>query len=125
MFHQLSFSCFLSLDVHHWMLRGIAAQFRIPSARVRCRGERGLSAELLHGAAGGIWLAGLQIAAPVLAATLLCDVTLGFLGKASPQMPVLCFSGWRSKACWEWDATRSPLLAGDVCALLYRVNWIE
>ena len=43
---------------------------------------------LLH-AAGGIFLAGVQIAAPGLAATLVADVGLGFLGKASPQLPVL------------------------------------
>jgi hypothetical protein len=34
---------------------------------------------------------GLQIAAPVLAATLVADVILGFLGKASPQMPLMFF----------------------------------
>jgi flagellar biosynthetic protein FliR len=43
---------------------------------------------LLH-AAGGIFLAGIQIAGPGLAATLVADVGLGFLGKASPQLPVL------------------------------------
>ena len=43
---------------------------------------------LLH-AAGGIFLAGVQIAAPGLVATLVADVALGFLGKASPQLPVL------------------------------------
>jgi len=32
---------------------------------------------------------GIQIAAPVLAATLLMDVVLGLLGKASPQMPLM------------------------------------
>ena len=44
--------------------------------------------QLLH-AAGGIWLAGVQVAAPALIATLLADLVLGFLGKASPQLPVL------------------------------------
>jgi len=43
---------------------------------------------LLH-AAGGIFLAGVQIAAPSLVATLVADMALGFLGKASPQLPVL------------------------------------
>jgi flagellar biosynthetic protein FliR len=32
---------------------------------------------------------GIQIAAPVLAATLLADVVLGLMGKASPQMPLM------------------------------------
>jgi flagellar biosynthetic protein FliR len=39
--------------------------------------------------AGGIWLAGLQMAVPVLFATLLTDIALGFIGKASPQLPVM------------------------------------
>jgi len=32
---------------------------------------------------------GVQIAAPVLSATLLADIVLGLLGKASPQLPVM------------------------------------
>ena len=42
-------------------------------------------------AAGGgrHWLTGVQIAAPLLITTLLADFLLGFLGKASPQLPVL------------------------------------
>ena len=43
---------------------------------------------LLHGAAG-LWVAAVQIAAPALVATVFTDVALGFLGKASPQLPVL------------------------------------
>ena len=39
--------------------------------------------------AAGMWVAGLQIAAPVLVASLFADVALGFIGKASPQLPVL------------------------------------
>jgi flagellar biosynthetic protein FliR len=37
----------------------------------------------------GILLIAVQIAAPVLLATLLADLALGIIGKASPQMPVL------------------------------------
>jgi flagellar biosynthesis protein FliR len=36
-----------------------------------------------------MFVAGLQISAPMLVASLLADVGLGFLGKASPQLPVL------------------------------------
>jgi flagellar biosynthesis protein FliR len=32
---------------------------------------------------------GIQIAAPVLSATLAADIVLGLLGKASPQMPLM------------------------------------
>ena len=39
--------------------------------------------------ANGMWVAGVQMAAPVLVASLFADVALGFLGKAAPQFPVL------------------------------------
>lgn len=39
-------------------------------------------------AAGGIFLAGVELAAPVLAATLLVEVAVALLGKLSPQLPV-------------------------------------
>jgi len=55
---------------------------------IDCTVTPAVAGGLLH-AAGGIFLAGVQIAAPSLAATLVADVALGFLGKASPQLPVL------------------------------------
>jgi flagellar biosynthesis protein FliR len=88
LFHQsVAFLLFLQLDVHHWILRGIAHSFEYlaPGA---IHLNHGLTTELLHGAAG-VLATGLQIAAPVLAATLVADVILGFLGKASPQMPLM------------------------------------
>ena len=39
--------------------------------------------------AAGMFVAGVQIAAPVVVASLFADVALGFIGKASPQLPVL------------------------------------
>jgi flagellar biosynthetic protein FliR len=88
LFHQtVAFLFFLQLDVHHWILRAIARSFEyLAPGAVHL--SRGLTAELLHGAAGVLGT-GLQIAAPVLAATLVADVILGFLGKASPQMPLM------------------------------------
>ncbi len=78
---------FLQLNVHHWLLRGLAASFAyLPPGS----GLANLAAtSTLLRAAGGIWLAGMQMAAPVVVATMLVDITLGFLAKASPQMPVL------------------------------------
>jgi len=88
LFHQfVAFLLFLQLDVHHWILRGIARSFEYLSPGA-VNLSRGLTAELLHGVAGVLGT-GLQIAAPVLAATLVADVILGFLGKASPQMPLI------------------------------------
>jgi len=40
-------------------------------------------------AAGGIFLAAVELAAPVLAATLLVEVSIALLGKLSPQLPVM------------------------------------
>jgi flagellar biosynthetic protein FliR len=40
-------------------------------------------------AAGGIFLAAVELAAPVLAATLLVEVAVSLLGKISPQLPVM------------------------------------
>jgi flagellar biosynthetic protein FliR len=40
-------------------------------------------------AAGGIFLAAVELAAPVLAATMLVEVSVALLGKLSPQLPVM------------------------------------
>ncbi len=78
---------FLQLNVHHWLLHAVARSFTYLPPGSATAGEP-LVHELLH-AAGGIWVAGVQIAAPALIATMLADIVLGFLGKASPQLPVL------------------------------------
>jgi len=43
---------------------------------------------LVH-AAGGIFLAALELAAPVLAATVLVEIAIALMGKLSPQLPVM------------------------------------
>ncbi|HEV2446048.1 MAG TPA: flagellar biosynthetic protein FliR, partial [Candidatus Sulfopaludibacter sp.] len=40
-------------------------------------------------AAGGIFLAGLELAAPVLAATMLVEIAVALVGRLSPQLPVM------------------------------------
>ncbi len=40
-------------------------------------------------AAGGIFLAALELAAPILAATMLVEISIALLGKLSPQLPVM------------------------------------
>lgn len=87
-FHQvIGLLIFLQLGVHHWILRALAKSFDylpVGKAAVTL-----LSATELVRAAGGMLLIGVQIAAPVLVATILADLALGMLGKASPQLPVL------------------------------------
>jgi flagellar biosynthesis protein FliR len=87
-FHQMAaLLIFLSLDVHHWLLKALVRSFAyLPPGGLAV--APAATGSLLH-AAGGIFLSGVQIAAPSLAATLVVDVALGFLGKASPQLPVL------------------------------------
>jgi flagellar biosynthetic protein FliR len=43
-------------------------------------------------AASGIFLAALELAAPVLAATLLIEISVALLGKLSPQLPVMALT---------------------------------
>lgn len=87
-FHRLAaLLIFLQFDVHHWLFRAIVSSFAYLPAGAFVAKLTAASG-LLH-AAGGIFLVGLQIAAPGLMATLIADVALGFLGKASPQLPVL------------------------------------
>lgn len=48
-----------------------------------------LTALAIVQAAGGIFLAAVELAVPVLAATLLIEVSVAMLGKLSPQLPVM------------------------------------
>jgi flagellar biosynthesis protein FliR len=87
-FHQMAaLLIFLELDVHHWLLRALVRSFAyLPPGGAHA--TLALASGFLQ-AAGGIFLTGAQIAAPSLVATLIADMALGFLGKASPQLPVL------------------------------------
>jgi len=87
-FHRLaSLLIFLQMDVHHWLLRAVVRSFGYLPAGAAAPTLAATSGLLRI--AGGMLLVGLQIAAPALVATLVADVALGFLGKASPQFPVL------------------------------------
>jgi flagellar biosynthetic protein FliR len=90
-FHQLFvLLLFLQLNVHHWILRGIVKSFEyvpVGSAVV----SSAVVKELFRDA-GAMWLVGVQIATPLLFATVLIDVTVGFLSKASPQLPAILLS---------------------------------
>ncbi len=87
-FHRMAaLLIFLQMDVHHWLLRSLVHSFAyLPPGGVSI--SLPALSSLLH-AAGGIFLVGVQIAAPSLVATLVVDMALGFLGKASPQLPVM------------------------------------
>ena len=87
-FHQtIAMLIFLRLDVHLWLLRALGNSFAyLPpgSAHLSAAFTRGIL-----GAGASVIEIGVQIAAPVLAATLLADIVLGLMGKASPQLPLM------------------------------------
>ncbi len=78
---------FLQMDVHFWLLRAVGNSFRYLPPGTAHLSDLFTTAVLK--AVGEIFGLGVQIAAPVLAATLAADVVLGLLGKASPQMPLM------------------------------------
>jgi len=81
---------FLQMNVHHWILRAIQGSFeKVPPGSVSISLRQ--MHQLFH-AAAGMWVAGLQLAAPLMLATMVIDVTVGFVSKAAPQVPVLFLS---------------------------------
>ena len=87
-FHQMiAMLIFLRLNVEFWLLRGLARSFEyLPPAAKNVSGP--LVAAALH-ACAVVFSVGVEIAAPVVCATVVTDVALGFLGKASPQLPLM------------------------------------
>jgi len=87
-FHQnFVLLIFLALNAHHWILRAVARSFDyLPPGSAHLSGPfvTGLLA-----AAGSVLKIGIQIAAPILGATMVADLFLGLLSKASPQLPLL------------------------------------
>jgi flagellar biosynthetic protein FliR len=87
-FHQtIAMLIFLRLNVHLWILRGVVRSFDyLPPATGHLRA--GFVTATLH-AGASVFSTGVQIAAPVLCATMFADIALGLLGKASAQLPLL------------------------------------
>lgn len=88
LFHQsIAMLIFLRLDVHLWLIRAIGNSFNYLPPGSASLTQPLMTTLLTAGTA--ILTTGVQIAAPVLSATLLTDVVLGLLGKASPQLPLI------------------------------------
>jgi flagellar biosynthetic protein FliR len=78
---------FLQLNVHHWILRMMVRSFTyVP---VGTGVATLVATRELFRFVGAMWLIGVQIAAPVVLATILVDIAVGFLSKASPQLPAM------------------------------------
>jgi flagellar biosynthesis protein FliR len=86
-YQMIALLIFLRLDADHWLLRGLAKSFDYcPPGSVTATSGM---AELLARAAGGMLVMGVQIALPTLLVTMLIDLALGLVGRASPQLPVM------------------------------------
>ena len=78
---------FLQMNVHYWILRAVGDSFLyLPPATAHLSGLFTLAVLKTGGMVFGL---GVRIAAPVLGATLVADVLLGLLGKASAQLPLM------------------------------------
>jgi flagellar biosynthetic protein FliR len=90
-FHQLILLLlFLQFNVHHWILRALAKSFEYVPSGSFFVGP--LALKEFFRDASAMWLTGLQLATPILLATILLDVTVGFLSKAAPQMSAIFLS---------------------------------
>lgn len=87
-FHQtIAMLIFLQLNIQFWILRAMAHSFDyMPIAGWHVHSA--FVPTVLH-MGSAIFMVGLQIAAPVLCATVVADIVLGLIGKASPQLPVM------------------------------------
>lgn len=86
-YQAIALLIFLQLNIHHWLLRGLVKSFEYcPPGMVVATPA---AAEMMWRAAGGMLIIAVQIAIPTLIATMLVDIALAFLGRASPQLPVM------------------------------------
>ncbi|MBT9154758.1 MAG: hypothetical protein DDT39_01437 [Firmicutes bacterium] len=87
LFLSLSLLLFLELNGHHLMLLALLRSFTLVPAGSAVLGVSWAQA-VLAVVAGAMSLA-LRLAAPVMAAIVITDITLGMLGRAVPQLNVL------------------------------------
>ena len=86
-FNLIGLLIFLQLNVHHWLLRALERSFEYLPVGSAVPSEL-LTRNLVH-VLGALFVLGLQIAAPVLLATMMIDLVIAFLSKASPQLPAI------------------------------------
>jgi len=79
-----------SAGLHRTLLMAVMRSFCVvPVGQGAIGAQTGVA---LSSMAGGIFFAGLQLAAPVLAAALTVEITVALIGRLSPQLPVLVLS---------------------------------
>jgi len=89
LFGMIGIAVFLSMDGHHQMLRALALSTDIASPNISGN-EAGAFAILQQSSA--MFVYGLMLAAPVMLALLLVDITLAIYARSLPQLNVLVLS---------------------------------
>lgn len=85
--HMVSLVVFLSLDGHLHLLRAMADSFAlIPPGGIRISAT--LAGDVIT-LSSGMFVLAIKIAAPVMAAILMVELTLALMGRAAPQMNLL------------------------------------
>jgi flagellar biosynthesis protein FliR len=88
-YNLMTLLLFLQMDIHHWILRALTRSFVYLPVGSAVANQL-VTRELVN-VVGSLFALGIQIAAPVLLLTMMIDLMLGFISKASPQLPVLLF----------------------------------
>ena len=87
LYYYIGILLFLLINGHHWFFLAVGDSFNyLPVQGVR------LQAPVIHDLirlSSQMFVSGLQIAAPVLAITVITDIVLGILGRAAPQIHIL------------------------------------
>jgi flagellar biosynthesis protein FliR len=90
MFGIFEIAVLLAAGLHRTLLAALMSSFLVvPVGAGLAPRSFGMG---LIGMAGGVFLAALQLAAPVLSATLLVEVGIALLARVSPQLPVLALT---------------------------------
>jgi flagellar biosynthesis protein FliR len=90
LYYYLGILLFLLINGHHWFFLAVGESFNyLPVQGITLHAP--VINELVR-LSSRMFVAGLQIAAPVLAMTIITDIVLGILGRAAPQINILIVS---------------------------------
>ena len=87
LFQLLGLLVFITAGLDRILLASVIRSFRLAPLGSFALGRP--SAEAIVRACGGVFLAALELTAPVLAATMLVEIAVSLLSKLSPQLPVM------------------------------------
>ncbi len=90
LYYYVGILLFLLINGHHWFFLAVSDSFNfLPVQGVNLHAA--VINDLIR-LSSRMFLSGMQIAAPVLAVTVLTDIVMGILGRAAPQIQVLMVS---------------------------------